>query len=395
MPEFQIIQEESISISREIIRPNFLDFDEEVVSWEISMGNSMETEDTMSITFTRIPRYKGERLSKGMSLQMQVQGVGTIDMIIREIDFNMSSDESTTTILLGTRKIEMDTHIPRGYSMAKDSPSPAEALDDIAKSKLSINFSEIITDPSIKWPVKKVTIGGTQNVLDYFKSSLSVGSKPVYSFWIDAFNRLRLHHRSGVDQAPLQMDFNTILPYLVSLNARIFNSRRDKDIIAEFDKNLERTTGTQEVPSINLQVSAANAEVSAPKGFSKKRKARADANPTFEVQKPALEKNLIHSQFLKLVMVGTFWLKTHLKSRLSNFPLTDIDSSEYVLTSINISESGGNPPQTTYMFETINEEIPELKSTPGKESMLKRRQSKGININVDPNTAETTIRTER
>jgi hypothetical protein len=65
-------------------RPNFNDFDKQVVGWDLSMSNSIDQEDTFVIRFAGLPSYNGSIVSLGQKVTLKFQNK-QIDMIIRNI----------------------------------------------------------------------------------------------------------------------------------------------------------------------------------------------------------------------------------------------------------------------------------------------------------------------
>ena len=65
-------------------RPNFNDFDKQVLGWDLSMSNSIDQEDTFIIRFAGLPSYNGTLVSLGQRIKVKFQKK-EIDMIIRNI----------------------------------------------------------------------------------------------------------------------------------------------------------------------------------------------------------------------------------------------------------------------------------------------------------------------
>ena len=174
-------------------RPDFSDFDQPVLGWVVSMANSIDREDTLNITFARLPKYQGTRLAKGTDVEIPI-GPDSLKLTIREITYTITANSSRTNLLLATKKIVLDNFISEGWKLSKERPTPSNVLsglNDKLGMELEINASDL------PWPTKKVAISGRQNVLDYMREVLSVESTPIYNWWIDAWGTFNLHRRDG------------------------------------------------------------------------------------------------------------------------------------------------------------------------------------------------------
>lgn len=195
-------------------RPDFNDFDKQVLGWDLSMSNSIDQEDTFVVRFAGLPSYNGSIVSLGQKVKLKFQNK-EIDMIIRNIGQGKEARSETTTVTLGTAKIYLDTHLKK--SVTFKAPTVSDFVAEI-KNLTGINSKiDCHNIGSETIPVDKdASILPTQNVLDRLKAFLTndkTGSK--YTVWLDAFNVLNVD-KDYPDHETIDLDYNELGALMLS-----------------------------------------------------------------------------------------------------------------------------------------------------------------------------------
>ena len=381
--EATIIKDERVDSSVDIVLPDFSGFDQEPLGWSLSMSNNIDREDNMSISFTNIPNYKGAVLSKKDVIQIPAGDAGTIDMIVKEVSFNMQTNRATTTVLLATRKIFFDQE--KFFSRSQEEAKAADVLGAIA-DHIGVSFNEKIVD-DVPWGVKKVVIGGNQNILEYINKSVNKKKGLMYNWWIDAFNRLHLHERKGINATPIELDFNKIGNRFIAFTARIFDSKKHMDGVKSENQNDPGAEEAEVIPVLETTISGNTASGASIKNI--KHPSRTGSTGSMQLEKSALKKVTVDSQTFTMSIAGIEWVKAHSKVKLKNFPFEDINDQDFVVSSVNISQrTVGSMPTTDIVLNRITKDMLEQSKTVVDPDPTDKTKTKVISTKISGDQAQ-------